>query len=656
MSFLRVSVLAISIALLLGCDNNDDHNNNAAIAQESRYENFVLPTLKVNPTIRGQLLNSEYSINSDVNATNTAGLSAMTRSLTNHSFRMDSIADYQSLDSILIQAKVCLDVALTSCMKLTHQLSGAYLGDIVPVDLRTTLIDLLIKNHGLGAETAQTRINDYLQLTYDVSKMTIIPKQYVDQQKVLEDFATAAKESNQSLDEYVVELAKRIVEEPELRHTHHYAAGFQPKLTGDQLIEDAIQHATDLSLLKLLASPSEQNTNTTQAKITERLRYFDATLDSMLDSQLRLSELQGKVAPIIKKIEQDYQMPLMSTDAQQFHEFAALVHGVIFDLNYIQYVQSEIERQKIINQIELVLEHLMFKRDEITLNLDSTYQNHVALNLVLAKNMGVSEENLKLITQYIGQYVHYYDHLNALSYYLLAEDIKYHQSTLSVCDMQNTTSSNIELDAAQQYCSLYTEYLHARKDYLSQDVPPLQLQGSAGVISLPQITGITDIGALDLETALLAIQSNRAQLLDTQLRDQIQDMQQKNDQTAKLNQLLNLMNNIQANFPNHISSDFQQKRLELSNKYQQPIDDAEQLVCITAKCYTEKPIIEFSTKAEWGSKINLIKGTIDILGNTQQMNMLRLQSMINKRNEAFEMINLAIKMQYQRANIIGNMR
>jgi translation initiation factor 2B subunit (eIF-2B alpha/beta/delta family) len=52
-----------------------------------------------------------------------------------------------------------------------------------------------------------------------------------------------------------------------------------------------------------------------------------------------------------------------------------------------------------------------------------------------------------------------------------------------------------------------------------------------------------------------------------------------------------------------------------------------------------------------------LKNQVDALGNTQQMEMLRLQGMTGKRNEAFDvMTNFIKKMQDNRSSIIGNMR
>ena len=64
-----------------------------------------------------------------------------------------------------------------------------------------------------------------------------------------------------------------------------------------------------------------------------------------------------------------------------------------------------------------------------------------------------------------------------------------------------------------------------------------------------------------------------------------------------------------------------------------------------------------ATKGDLDAAVQNIKGQIDALSNSQQMDMLRLQSLSNKRNEAFEtMTNFIKKMQDNRNSIIGNMR
>ncbi|WP_042478512.1 hypothetical protein [Bacillus ndiopicus] len=124
-----------------------------------------------------------------------------------------------------------------------------------------------------------------------------------------------------------------------------------------------------------------------------------------------------------------------------------------------------------------------------------------------------------------------------------------------------------------------------------------------------------NIQGMDIETALMAVQSQRAKLLEEQLRNQIEDVQQKNQGIATLNNQL----------------------IELNKEKAATSDQAKQ--------------------AELEKQINDLKGQIDSLGNSQQMDMLRLQSMSNKRNEAFDvMTNFVKKMQDSRSSILGNMR
>ncbi|SCZ07875.1 hypothetical protein SAMN05720606_12012 [Paenibacillus polysaccharolyticus] len=121
--------------------------------------------------------------------------------------------------------------------------------------------------------------------------------------------------------------------------------------------------------------------------------------------------------------------------------------------------------------------------------------------------------------------------------------------------------------------------------------------------SVSSLSGI-NISSMDIETALMMVQQERTRLLDAQLQTQIQEVQNRNQQIADLNAELQVA--------------------------QQNGDQA---------------------------AVQTLKGQIDALSNSQQMDMLRLQSMSNKRNEAFDlMTNFIKKMQDSRSSIIGNMR
>ncbi|ETT64491.1 hypothetical protein MHI43_05725 [Paenibacillus sp. FSL H8-0457] len=149
-----------------------------------------------------------------------------------------------------------------------------------------------------------------------------------------------------------------------------------------------------------------------------------------------------------------------------------------------------------------------------------------------------------------------------------------------------------------------------------------------------------DLSSMDLESALMVVQQQRTQMLDAQLNNQIQDVQKRNEEIAKKNDAM-------AGINSALTGE------AVDGKYSIPDDlagklAAEGIADASKKEYTAEELNQATEK---------LKGSIDSLSNSQQMDMLRLQSMTNKRNEAFDvMTNFIKKMEESRSSIIGNMR
>ena len=111
----------------------------------------------------------------------------------------------------------------------------------------------------------------------------------------------------------------------------------------------------------------------------------------------------------------------------------------------------------------------------------------------------------------------------------------------------------------------------------------------------PSMTIMSNEG-LDLESMLMAVQGNRANKLEKQLMSQMQAVQARNDSITALNTQLGALK--------------------------------------SAKLNTTDP----ATIAKLDAQIQDITTQIDSASNTQQMDMLRLQSLTQKRNEAFELM------------------
>jgi hypothetical protein len=63
------------------------------------------------------------------------------------------------------------------------------------------------------------------------------------------------------------------------------------------------------------------------------------------------------------------------------------------------------------------------------------------------------------------------------------------------------------------------------------------------------------------------------------------------------------------------------------------------------------------SKEQWNALIDNIKTQIDTLSSSSQLDMIKLQGLINKRNQGIEMLtNLMQKFQQTNNTIVGNMR
>lgn len=231
---------------------------------------------------------------------------------------------------------------------------------------------------------------------------------------------------------------------------------------------------------------------------------------------------------------------------------------------------------------------------------------------------------------------------------------------------------------------------------------------------------VQDISGLDLETALMTVQSTRTQLLDDQLKAQLNDVKARNDRISKLNGTLSSARNLQACFaadakPDARVADLPKKdrenaekttKEEYKAKYEAMSDaekkdalssnntgidpgfvrmlggkgyelisgysDAMKAIKSTDNASTKSAVlmeqmkqegaaagitIDVKDKGSLDKLVENIKSVIDSESNSQQMDMLRLQSLSNKRNEAFDlMTNFIKKMQDSRSSILGNMR
>lgn len=170
------------------------------------------------------------------------------------------------------------------------------------------------------------------------------------------------------------------------------------------------------------------------------------------------------------------------------------------------------------------------------------------------------------------------------------------------------------------------------------------------------------ISANDVDTLMLMVQGERTKLLDSQLKSQISDIQKRNAQIAKLNNVSSALNGLLNLYPASDKDNSKMKDAKIpnwnkagsaeDNRYKQMRDslyaamkDAGMDANAADGSYALniKGGLNEVTKGSLNTAIQVVKNQVDALSNTQQTDMLRLQSLSNKRNEAFDLMTNSVK-------------
>jgi len=158
----------------------------------------------------------------------------------------------------------------------------------------------------------------------------------------------------------------------------------------------------------------------------------------------------------------------------------------------------------------------------------------------------------------------------------------------------------------------------------------------------------------DFDTDLQMVQSQRANLLEGQLESQLNTVKQHNTNMQNLNDISSQINIAVSKFS---GTDATSKISDLGEpaktQANAAITQAKNLATANGATVVGNP----TTLGDLNTLITTIKGQVDAESNNQQMDMLRLQSLMSKRNETTDLMTSTMKKASDtRSEIIGNMR
>ena len=172
-----------------------------------------------------------------------------------------------------------------------------------------------------------------------------------------------------------------------------------------------------------------------------------------------------------------------------------------------------------------------------------------------------------------------------------------------------------------------------------------------------------DVGSLSIEDALLLVQMDRVRLCESQLQDQINAIRDKNDQMRKLNDMKSQLLQLKSAFADDAKGgDPLSNQSNWKNSTDKIRDTAQALSDAWSKAgldasYVDKIKNGSITKGEIDAADPIIKSSVDSLSSSSQMDMVRLQSLNNKRSEAFDtMTNMLKKAADSKSSVVSNFR
>ena len=162
-----------------------------------------------------------------------------------------------------------------------------------------------------------------------------------------------------------------------------------------------------------------------------------------------------------------------------------------------------------------------------------------------------------------------------------------------------------------------------------------------------------DLQNADIETLIMLTQSERVRLLDAQLVDQVRTLQQLNNQVVQLDlirtSLIERIDSVPDASSTAVETGCSASSLPTADSFWAleggEFDDFDRNVISTCG----------QTNADLNAVVQSIEAVIDVQLKKQQMEILRLQSLNNKKNESIEILtNIQKKYQDSYSNIIRN--
>ncbi|MRI32156.1 hypothetical protein EOPP23_03990 [Endozoicomonas sp. OPT23] len=232
--------------------------------------------------------------------------------------------------------------------------------------------------------------------------------------------------------------------------------------------------------------------------------------------------------------------------------------------------------------------------------------------------------------------------------------------------VDKTTLNNLQFSGALSEAARQIVYVQTPVSMLNQVSDPQNWQGdtyigpgAAAVNSYLEGESV-DFSKPSLDALVMSVLSARAEIIEVQLRDQIQSIQDKNAQLEVANNWLARAKEAKANAGTSGNSSFED-RFPPGSVAPAGQSFKEYWDSLSAEYQSEDRDDSTSeldhNSADWDVNVEGLKAKIEALTSQSQLETTKLQQTINKYNQSFEMLSNFINKYYQSlSTVIQNLR
>lgn len=413
----------------------------------------------------------------------------------------------QAARQLRIEAQGCADQAnALSCAVLSAIVNPDDASTITGVNVRSTLVERLVRLKGMQQAAAEQRVSNYLMLDAATTSQQLVDQNLFSPARFVSDNWLAAQSKGLSLDQQIGQLVDSIAADATLQRQYKPLLTIAPIVAtiGIELVKGALGKIGGEAMGSVLSKIGLNTDAANHTAVMNELKGIASQLSAMSQQlstvESAVKQTMAKVEEVSKKVDDVAQQQRALRLLTQTSQLLALVEKVkraYWDLQNLPQV-SATQQAAEVKRLLAVIESIQGDRAQISAALNGTPGNSSMVATMVDfqfpkvavpdynKEVFLNQKTLKSMSDF----VQYYDNVNLMAYYLIMEFYNYADPASATQSCPETLSSGVSYTLQ---CMRYQELKQARADYISQGpqetlpVPSMFVNVYQGYTAMPWV-------------------------------------------------------------------------------------------------------------------------------------------------------------------------